>query len=689
MTLPPSSWDQVASAVLKAGFKGDAAVTMTAIAEPESGRVADKVGDVKLAGRPTKDGRTWGVSIGWFQIRSIVEARGDGSERDPDALYGPLQNAKAAFVISGHGTNFKPWTTYNNGLHRPFLGEARAAVDRMIASGGTVTAEGAPVSAAATPTAVALTADVIDLPAGPASADVDRLSMDDPLDLGRLTIFGRVVDRASTLAAPILDLIASCEVQLTSDETSEVQLELYDPDLAWWTAGAFQLGAAAQWADLALAVSATEVGMIGALLGVKLTLRAAGVEALRGIRSDHRGEGVWNDVSPTELAAQFARSVNLRVVAQGTARRSSISRAADKGAVGGSDAHAGEPESSWEVLTRLADEEGFWLFESAGTLYFGRPTWLRKVAPEVRVGWGGGWGSELLDAVTAPRARRARDVSTRDGVAEVELDVELPSWRGRRVRPGMALSPRGLPGFSIDDVDATMLLDPGPNGSITGEDLGRYVVTSVSWTPTDDERGLVRVHAVNPADPPASKPGGDGSSSTTSTPEATTKAPGTPVAGSASALDFVDFALAQAGDTYSLKGGHPSAEIADPSVFDCSGLVGWAAGRAGVKFTGNAASLIAAAIPISVDEATKTRGAILFHPPTSKGTSGHIVISLGDGRTIEARGTKYGVMIYKVEGRGWTKGGKVPGLNYDGKGTVGPTAAAAAAANSGPAGGLF
>jgi hypothetical protein len=60
---------------------------------------------------------------------------------------------------------------------------------------------------------------------------------------------------------------------------------------------------------------------------------------------------------------------------------------------------------------------------------------------------------------------------------------------------------------------------------------------------------------------------------------------------------------------------------------------------------------------ISVDQALRTRGALLFRP-------GHVAISLGDGRTIEARGRNYGVNIFPANGRGWTAGALIPGLKY-------------------------
>lgn len=43
-------------------------------------------------------------------------------------LYDPQTNARAAFAISGGGTNWKPWTTYTSGAYKAYLNRARAVV---------------------------------------------------------------------------------------------------------------------------------------------------------------------------------------------------------------------------------------------------------------------------------------------------------------------------------------------------------------------------------------------------------------------------------------------------------------------------------------------------------------------------------------------------------------------------------
>jgi cell wall-associated NlpC family hydrolase len=50
----------------------------------------------------------------------------------------------------------------------------------------------------------------------------------------------------------------------------------------------------------------------------------------------------------------------------------------------------------------------------------------------------------------------------------------------------------------------------------------------------------------------------------------------------------------------------------------------------------------------------------LFHP-------GHVAISLGDGRTVEAANPRVGVIIGTIGSR-FTSAARVPGMTYDGYG---------------------
>jgi hypothetical protein len=110
------SASQIFTLLLQGGFSRDQARTMTAIAQAESARDPGAVGDVAL------QNRTFGPSVGLFQIRTVKAETGKGTDRDIEHLTGNVQaQVKAALHISNNGTNFKPWSTFTSGSFKKFL----------------------------------------------------------------------------------------------------------------------------------------------------------------------------------------------------------------------------------------------------------------------------------------------------------------------------------------------------------------------------------------------------------------------------------------------------------------------------------------------------------------------------------------------------------------------------------------
>jgi cell wall-associated NlpC family hydrolase len=144
---------------------------------------------------------------------------------------------------------------------------------------------------------------------------------------------------------------------------------------------------------------------------------------------------------------------------------------------------------------------------------------------------------------------------------------------------------------------------------------------------------------------------------------------------------FLDSALAQTGDDY-VFGAEAGLGVEDPNTFDCSELVQWSAHQAGADLPDGSwlqyLQLERQGSTISVEQAVKTPGALLFsfsERPTADGGrpgSAHVAISLGDGRTIEARGSQYGVGSWPAEGR-FEYAAVIPGISDGTGGALGGT----------------
>lgn len=134
------SIEQVARVALDSGWSGEKAAIATAIAMAESG------GDPSILGDTTITTSKWGPSVGLWQIRSLNAQRGTGGVRDQDANLNPQTNGRHAFTISNGGSSWQPWSVYNSGRYRTYLGRARMAVGAPAASvpggGGTTPSDG-------------------------------------------------------------------------------------------------------------------------------------------------------------------------------------------------------------------------------------------------------------------------------------------------------------------------------------------------------------------------------------------------------------------------------------------------------------------------------------------------------------------------------------------------------------------
>lgn len=126
----------------------------------------------------------------------------------------------------------------------------------------------------------------------------------------------------------------------------------------------------------------------------------------------------------------------------------------------------------------------------------------------------------------------------------------------------------------------------------------------------------------------------------------------------------------------------------DPPAFDCSGLIFWASGRAGASppvsrtsFTIHRQCIDTGTLmgdvrtnPGVVAAAIGTFGALLIRSLDTSGApcdpeagvTGHIVVSLGNGRVIESMGNGRPVGEYGAnpQFRVWTAAGLIPGVDY-------------------------
>lgn len=563
--------------------------------------------------------------------------------------------------------------------------------------------------------------------------------------------------RGAKFNAQIAEAVTAANVSMSVSKVTEVNVTFMDPDFKVLASNIFRAGTRMDFEDHRLTINSLSLaGGQGNNPLVTLRARSYIVEALKS----RTGALVMKNASPTDFVTAECRAVGAGLVGQPTGRRTQVNRDVLKT---GETAGVDKP-SSWTTFQRLAQELGFYCFEIAGTVYFGRPSWLIRSAalPKTEVFWNEGPEDKRMLGI--PDASWSTDSET-----SFDFSFEVPLSRAAEFRPGKLVHPRGIPvfnqGYLIESVDfplvgngvvsvnATSFIDPKPQGESTetsststvapapsapvttgvGSARLRDVLAGAGFKGNNLEIAVAVVMAESRANPRAEgdktlanskwgysiglfqirslrNPNAYGSpdnlrvasklydarynaqvayrlssggtnwrawSTYTSgsyrsfykkghnplviNGKTVTEVQGPKVTtrtGTKYASDFVYFALQQAGDRYN----HDEVRISDPNPdsFDCSELIEWAAGRAGVympDYSLNQINYIAKkGGETSVATAIRTRGAVLWHP-------GHVAISLGNGKTIEAANSRVGVVSYNAAGR-FKRGGRIPGMRY-------------------------
>lgn len=117
----------------------------------------------------------------------------------------------------------------------------------------------------------------------------------------------------------------------------------------------------------------------------------------------------------------------------------------------------GTEETSLDVLRRLADQAGAWLFEADQTVYLGRPSWLAKRSAARR--WPLTWAghSTYTGLLTGRPAYRGTD----DGDQAEQLDLTMIGDQADQPRPGHVVTLTGRVGEAAGTWIVTAVDIPG------------------------------------------------------------------------------------------------------------------------------------------------------------------------------------------------------------------------------------
>ncbi len=125
MILTPT---EIAAVAQHAGFKTPQAIaTITAISLAENGGQG-QTGQTDT-GYTLPSGGQSENSVGLAQINTLAHP-----QYSPSSLLNPFANLEAALSVSNGGTNFMPWTTYQNGAYATYLPTATRAANQVVSN---------------------------------------------------------------------------------------------------------------------------------------------------------------------------------------------------------------------------------------------------------------------------------------------------------------------------------------------------------------------------------------------------------------------------------------------------------------------------------------------------------------------------------------------------------------------------
>lgn len=604
---------QVAALMRKAGFPESDLVTMVAVCKAESGfRV-----EIKNA---------HSSASGLLQILWSVHRQYDQRRLLSDAEY----NIRAGYdIYKSQGK--RAWVAYTSGSYKKFLNEARQGVAQAASVNGNASVPTAGSSGTTTTPGVTYGPNGPQL-TGAGVGGTLRAEEEVSGPLSGLWIRGSQVqgDFANAIiGAPKFEAGFDTVPHLIFSIADPEGALLYTLDRQGWF---WSSGGTVTYQDLTMKMDEIKWEPGSHTTG-QLTVTApdALVFALMKLKGARTAAGI----SATEWIAQELSlcgfDPNKVFLGESVPSQSMIAR--DEEDQSGNNTSGDEP-SAWTTIVRLAKELGKRIFVSGSRLIFGSVAFAMQWANTgtMRLSYHGYTPAERF--LSLPSGTRV-SVGSKSGILQVQGRVPLN--RAKFFRPGTRVSLVSVP-------------------SIAGAEERIMVVSHISHDIGTDTDGA-EITLLEPVDPPPQPPQANSTGANGGDTSSGSSASG---GGNDSQIDkFVALALAQAGKRY-VFGAEASPSDPNPRAFDCSELVEWCAARVGISprvpdgSAAQAAWVRSKGTGQSISAAINTKGALLFMP-------GHVAISLGNGKTIEAMNPSNGVRQGNANGRRWTSAGKIPG----------------------------
>jgi hypothetical protein len=233
--------------------------------------------------------------------------------------------------------------------------------------------------------------------------------------------------RGNALPADISEAVIGADISLDATQVSQLNLTFNDDDLSIMKKGYFNKGTTIDYLDQRLVIASISIQPSAAGKGqITLACRPALIQKLK-LR---KGALVSRNVSASQWIETECAAVGATCTVQPTKTRTSIARDVYVPTQNNTDA------SSWTTFVRLAREEGFQIWEVAGHIYFGQPSWFMQTMPVVRCIYSADPAANADYLMTSfPTANTSLD----SVVDDRNISVTIPAARAVNFRPGYVM----------------------------------------------------------------------------------------------------------------------------------------------------------------------------------------------------------------------------------------------------------
>jgi len=246
----------------------------------------------------------------------------------------------------------------------------------------------------------------------------------------------------------ITNAVEKMEMSWTMDSVSQMRLTLIDPDMKFLANDYFAARRTMTYGGAEFEVASIELSEgIGNVARMTVEARRSSIQKIKR----DKNPTAYSGVTATDYARIIAARYEMNFVGEPTSEKGTITQANTDTA----------KESVWDVLTRIAGEAKFVVFEADNVLFFCSQEWLINKREVITASWPS-TGDQTYKILTRPTCR-----TSEDDIYAAEIGLTMERTNATDLRPGMTLDLKGIPQFEQRYIITEVSYDEGSIDPVT------------------------------------------------------------------------------------------------------------------------------------------------------------------------------------------------------------------------------